>query len=214
MFETVIFSVQLTTSIRVCVQLIDSTDIGGFIPFVSGVVGWVLLCNQGLFILRYYLAASTLAAHHRRALALEKAKAGPLGGVEGFPHAAGVTSHGVPADSDRSVHLGSPSIRSKAIRQYQFGRKLQRAWESANLSANLGMRRTTSSQLRRETSGKSAANSPDPRRRMAPSIDTPTGAGRGLCGLGMENSSSSCGGGGGGGGSGGSGGGGRGGVSG
>ena len=35
MFETVIFSVQLTTSIRVCVQLIDSTDIGGFITFVS-----------------------------------------------------------------------------------------------------------------------------------------------------------------------------------
>ena len=63
MFETIVFSLQLTTSLRICLNLIDSFFAGGLIPMVAGIAGWLLLSTQLAFAIKYYCAARMLAWH-------------------------------------------------------------------------------------------------------------------------------------------------------
>ena len=72
-FETIAFSVQLTASLRICMQLLDSMFIGGPIPTAAGIVAMLLLLTQLAFVAKYWRAALTLARHPNRETAAERA---------------------------------------------------------------------------------------------------------------------------------------------
>ena len=61
MFETVVFSVQLTAALRLCAQLIDAMFTGSALQLAAGVVGWLLLATECAFVIKYLHAAHSLA---------------------------------------------------------------------------------------------------------------------------------------------------------
>ena len=61
MFETVLFSVQLTAALRLGAQLIDSMFTGSWFAVVAGWCGILLLLTQAFFIVKYLTAARSLA---------------------------------------------------------------------------------------------------------------------------------------------------------